>query len=158
MGDHKDRTGKTRIGKFLKSLGDKAAPLVEAALSVASDITGVKQLEVLAEKISGSKELTDFEKTRSLMLIEKDIEELKQVTERWKADMSSDSWLSKNVRPLFLIYLVVATTVLMALDSINDNGFTVKDVWISLLSSLLITVVVAYFGSRGIEKVKKISK
>ena len=78
----------------------------------------------------------------------------KQVTERWKMDMQSDSWLSKNIRPLVLIFLVVSTVLLIFIDA-GIIAFEVKSSWVDLLQLVLITVIGAYFGGRSLEKVKK---
>jgi len=78
----------------------------------------------------------------------------KQVTERWKLDMNSDSWLSKNIRPLVLIFLVVCTMLLIFIDA-GKISFNVKDSYVDLLQLVLITVIGAYFGGRSLEKVKK---
>ena len=78
----------------------------------------------------------------------------KQVTERWKLDMNSDSWLSKNIRPLVLVFLVIATVLLIFIDAGFIN-FKVQDKWTDLLQLVLITVIGAYFGGRSLEKVKK---
>ena len=78
----------------------------------------------------------------------------KQVTERWKMDMASDSWLSKNIRPLVLIFLVVSTVLIIFIDA-GALQFEVKSSWIDLLQLVLITVIGAYFGGRSLEKVKK---
>jgi len=78
----------------------------------------------------------------------------KQVTERWKMDMQSDSWLSKNIRPLVLIFLVVSTVLLIFIDA-GIIQFEVKSSWVDLLQLVLITVIGAYFGGRSLEKVKK---
>jgi len=78
----------------------------------------------------------------------------KQVTERWKMDMQSDSWLSKNIRPLVLIFLVVSTVLLIFIDA-GIIKFEVKSSWVDLLQLVLITVIGAYFGGRSLEKVKK---
>jgi hypothetical protein len=78
----------------------------------------------------------------------------KQVTERWKMDMNSDSWLSKNIRPLVLVFLVVATVLLIFIDA-GVISFKVQDKWTDLLQLVLITVIGAYFGGRSLEKVKK---
>jgi len=78
----------------------------------------------------------------------------KQVTERWKMDMNSDSWLSKNIRPLILVFLVVATVLLIFIDA-GVISFKVQDKWTDLLQLVLITVIGAYFGGRSLEKVKK---
>ena len=78
----------------------------------------------------------------------------KQVTERWKMDMQSDSWLSKNIRPLVLVFLVVSTVLMIFIDAGTIN-FIVEDKWTDLLQLVLITVIGAYFGGRSLEKVKK---
>ena len=78
----------------------------------------------------------------------------KQVTERWRLDMNSDSWLSKNIRPLVLIFLVICTMLLIFIDA-GFIKFNVKDSYVDLLQLVLITVIGAYFGGRSLEKVKK---
>ena len=83
-----------------------------------------------------------------------EVEMEKQITERWKMDMGSDSWLSKNIRPLVLVFLVVATVLLIFIDA-GAILFTVQDKWTDLLQLVLITVIGAYFGGRSLEKVKK---
>ena len=78
----------------------------------------------------------------------------KEISSRWSADMQSDSWLSKNVRPLVLIFLVISTVLLIFIDAGAIN-FTVEAKWTDLLQLVLITVIGAYFGGRSLEKVKK---
>lgn len=77
-----------------------------------------------------------------------------QVTDRWKADMASDSYLSKNIRPLVLIYLTIIFTVLSFFDG-NIGGFKVATQYIPIFQSLLITVYGAYFVGRTWEKSKQ---
>ena len=76
-----------------------------------------------------------------------------EVSKRWVADMQSDSYLAKNIRPLVLAFLVVSTVVMVFIDS-GTITFEVKDTWVDLLQIVLITEIGAYFGSRGLEKVK----
>ena len=76
------------------------------------------------------------------------------ITDRWSADMNSDSWLSKNVRPLVLIFLVVSTVLMIFIDAGTIN-FEVEAKWTDLLQLVLITVIGAYFGGRSLEKTKK---
>ena len=83
-----------------------------------------------------------------------EIEMEKNITERWKMDMQSDSWLSKNIRPLVLIFLVVSTVLLVFIDA-GVISFNVEAKWTDLLQLVLITVIGAYFGGRSLEKVKK---
>ncbi len=141
----------TRVGKFLV----KAAPSI---LGVAGDLlpdAGV--LGMVKQLISNDSALPPKDKEEALKLIELDIIEAQEVSKRWTADMSSDSYLSKNTRPMTLIFLTVAMVFLIVLDSL-DIDFGVNVEWIELLKSLLITVYVAYFGSRGVEKFKYISQ
>ena len=83
-----------------------------------------------------------------------EVEMEKNITERWKVDMQSDSWLSKNVRPLTLVFLIVCTMLLIFIDA-GALKFEVKSSWVDLLQLVLITVIGAYFGGRSFEKVKK---
>ena len=78
----------------------------------------------------------------------------KEISSRWEADMKSDSWLSKNVRPMTLIFLVVSTVLLIFIDA-GVIDFVVEAKWTDLLQLVLITVIGAYFGGRSFEKVKK---
>ena len=83
-----------------------------------------------------------------------EVEMEKNITSRWEADLKSDSWLSKNVRPMVLIFLIVCTMLLIFIDA-GALKFNVKDSYIDLLQIVLITVIGAYFGGRSLEKVKK---
>ena len=82
-----------------------------------------------------------------------EVEMEKNITSRWEADLKSDSWLSKNVRPMVLIFLIVCTMLLIFIDA-GAIKFNVKDSYIDLLQLVLITVIGAYFGGRSFEKVK----
>jgi len=99
------------------------------------------------EKLEAEKQIKDM-----IMGYEADMQQ--QVTKRWKVDMASDSWLSKNIRPLVLIFLVVSTVLMIFIDA-GVIAFEVKDTWVDLLQLVLITVIGAYFGGRSLEKVKK---
>jgi hypothetical protein len=83
-----------------------------------------------------------------------EIEMESNITARWEADAKSDSWLSKNVRPSVLIFLIVCTMLLIFIDA-GTIDFEVKTSWVDLLQLVLITVIGAYFGGRSLEKVKK---
>ena len=83
-----------------------------------------------------------------------EVEMEKNITSRWEADLKSDSWLSKNVRPLVMIFLIVCTMLLIFIDA-GALNFEVKSTWVDLLQLVLITVIGAYFGGRSLEKVKK---
>ena len=141
----------TRVGKFLT----KAAPNF---LDVASDLLpDAGLLKMVGNLINKDEVLTPKDKEEALKLLEMDIVEMQEISKRWSSDMSSDSFLSKNTRPMTLIFLTVSMVLLILLDSL-DIEFGVAESWIDLLKSLLITVYVAYFGSRGVEKYNYISQ
>jgi hypothetical protein len=96
-----------------------------------------------------------FKKQMTNILIEAEAEIEKNITERWKADMTSDNKLSKSVRPLVLIFLIVSTIILIFIDS-GFIIFAVDNEWKDLLKMLLMTTVAAYFGGRSYEKGKRI--
>ncbi len=102
---------------------------------------------------SGEEKLEAEQKIKEL-IANYEVEMEKNITSRWEADMKSDSWLSKNVRPLVLIFLVVCTMLIIFVDAGKLN-FNVKDSYIDLLQLVLITVIGAYFGGRSFEKIKK---
>lgn len=111
----------------------------------------------IADKFIRTKEEKDaFEMEMEKIFIEAEAEIQRNVTERWRSDMTSDSWLSKNVRPLVLIFLVACTMVLIFIDA-GAIDFKVEDKWVGLLEVILITVIGAYFGGRSFEKIKKSS-
>ena len=152
MGNHKERTGKTRVGKFLIGVKNVAPSVLE----LASTITGVKDLDKLADAIRGDSEMSTQDKDTALQFLEIDIAEMKEVTKRWESDMVSDSWLSKNVRPLCLISLTVFLFFMIFTDSKTEWNFEIKESYITLMQALLVAVYLAYFGSRGYEKGMKL--
>ena len=77
-----------------------------------------------------------------------------QVSRRWEADMRSDNWLSKNIRPLICIFLTAIFVVLSVFDG-NIGGFVIQESYIPIYQTLLITVYGTYFAGRSIEKIKK---
>jgi cation transport ATPase len=117
----------------------------------------------IAEKISNiidkhtfSKvEKAEFEKEMTEVWINAEADIQKNITDRWKNDMNSDSWLSKNVRPIVLLFLVISTVLMVFIDA-GIISFEVKDNWVDLLQMVLITVIGAYFGGRSYEKIKKL--
>ena len=143
----------TFVGNFLRGVVNVSPEL----LKIAGSVTGVSALSALGERIKGDDSLTSKDKDVALAMIQMDISEAQEVTKRWSADMTSDSYLSKNVRPLALIFLTVSMAVYIVIDSANDN-FVVKTEWIDLLSSLLLVIYAAYFGGRSLEKIQKIRK
>jgi hypothetical protein len=136
----------TKIGAFLT---EKAPKLVSQLGEFLPDQGG---LGIVKNIITKDDTLPPEDKEQAMKLLEIDIMEMQNVSTRWTSDMKSDSWLSKNTRPLTLIYLTLASTILIIIDSFHTM-FDVDTAWVELLKTLLITVYVAYFGSRGAEKI-----
>jgi hypothetical protein len=119
----------------------------------------------IAEKISGivdkhtfSKvERAQFEKEMSEVFIKAEAEIQENITERWKVDLQHGNWLTRSVRPLVLIFLIVSTILMVFIDS-GSIQFNVEEKWTDLLQLTLLTVIGAYFGGRSIEKIKKTNK
>tara|TARA_S200000501_G_scaffold312516_1_gene303576 strand:+ start:983 stop:1384 length:402 start_codon:yes stop_codon:yes gene_type:complete len=80
-----------------------------------------------------------------------------QVSARWEADLKHGSWLSKNIRPITLIFLTAVFVILSLFDG-NMGEFTISDAYVPVYQTLLMTVYAAYFAGRSIEKVKKVTK
>ena len=118
-------------GELIKNVGD-----------VVDNLTTTDE-----ERLEAKQKLKD-------MIMSHEAQMQKEVTERWKFDMQSDSWLSKNIRPMVLIFLVVSSIVLIFIDG-GVISFVVEANWINLLQITLLTVIGAYFGGRSYEKVKK---
>ena len=119
-----------------------ATELIKGVGGVLDNLTTTKE-----EKLTAEEKIKD-------MILGYEGEMQKQVSERWKSDMNSDSWLSKNVRPMTLIFLIICTMLLIFIDA-GFLSFDVKDSYVDLLQLVLITVIGAYFGGRSLEKVKK---
>lgn len=141
----------TKVGKFLKSIGSTLGDNVGDILPDSGFLGVFKRI------IDKDSTLSPQDKETALKMLEMDLSELQEVSKRWDSDMKSDSWLSKNTRPITLIYLTVATTLYIVLDSLNIS-FDIDESWVELLKTLLVTIYVAYFGSRGFEKYQTIKK
>tara|TARA_R100000278_G_scaffold122115_1_gene107522 strand:+ start:223 stop:618 length:396 start_codon:yes stop_codon:yes gene_type:complete len=127
------------LKKIFSSAG---GDLVESVGGVLDNLTTSKE-----EKLEAKRKLKE-------LILSHEAEMEKQITNRWTADMNSDSWLSKNVRPMVLIFLIVCTMLLIFIDA-GAISFEVEEKWTDLLQLVLITVIGAYFGGRSVEKVKK---
>jgi len=116
----------------------------------------------ILEKISGvadkfiqtKEEKADFEKQMTQIMIDAEAAMQKNVTERWKADLEHGNWLTRSVRPLVLIFLIISTVILVFIDS-GSIKFAVDEKWTDLLQLVLMTTIGAYFGGRSVEKFKK---
>ena len=119
-----------------------AKELVEGVGGVLDNLTTTKEEKLEAQR-KIQKLVSDYETKME-----------QNITDRWSADMNSDSWLSKNVRPLVLIFLVVCTVLMIFIDA-GSIKFVVEEKWTDLLQLVLITVIGAYFGGRSFEKRSK---
>jgi len=147
----KKKFHETKVGQFLS----QAAPGILGTVGEVLPNNGV--LGLVKNLIHKDPALPVEDKEKALKLLEQDMIEMQEVSKRWESDMKSDSWLSKNTRPLSLIFLSVMTIAFIWVDSHETLSFTVEQEWIGLLKTLTTTVYVAYFGSRGAEKFKTIS-
>ena len=147
----KKKFHETKVGQFLS----KTAPGILGTVGEVLPDNGV--LGLVKNLIHKDPVLPAEDKEKALKLLEQDMIEMQEISKRWDSDMKSDSWLSKNTRPLSLIFLSVMTIAFIWVDSHENISFTVEQEWISLLKTLTTTVYVAYFGSRGAEKFKTIS-
>ena len=148
MGNYKDKNGTTRVGDFLRKLAKGDALKVVGSL-VSGDIQGA------IKAITNDTTMTEAEREHALKVMQLDIQEMESVTRRWESDNNADSFLTKNIRPLSLVFLTVTTVLLIFLDSF-DATISVPSEWVELLKSLLLGIYIAYFGSRGLEKYRSI--
>jgi hypothetical protein len=130
------------MGVFNKLFSGGASKLVESVGGVIDNLVTTDE-----EKLDAKRKLKE-------MIMNHEVQMEKNITDRWTADMNSDSWLSKNVRPMVLIFLIVCTMILIFIDA-GTIKFEVEEKWTDLLQLVLITVIGAYFGGRSVEKFKK---
>ena len=147
----KKRFKDTKVGKCLT---DKVPAILGIVGDVLPDAGVLGVVKGLIEKEDPAI-LPPEDKEKAMKLLELDMIELQEVSKRWESDMKSDSWLSKNTRPMTLIYLTVIMSLYIILDSL-DIAFDIDESWIELLKTLLVTIYVSYFGSRGFEKYSSI--
>ena len=118
----------------------------------------IKDVGNIIDNLHTSKE----EKAEAKQKLEQILAEAEQaaqahVSARWEADLKHGSWLSKNIRPLTLIFLTAIFTILSIFDG-NVGEFTIGEAYVPVYQTLLMTVYAAYFAGRSIEKVKKVTK
>ena len=130
------------MGVLNKLFSGGASKLVESVGGVLDNVITTKD-----EKLEAKRKLKE-------LILSHEAEMERNITDRWSADMNSDSWLSKNVRPMTLIFLVVSTVLMIFIDA-GTIQFVVEEKGTDLLQLVLITVIGAYFGGRSLEKRKK---
>jgi len=139
----------TKVGVWLK---DKAPQVLDTVGDLLPDqgALGVVKRLIDLEPNMTAQEKMEFEK----MIMEYEANAQDNVTERWNADMMSDSWLSKNVRPMVLMYLILSFTIFVITDSIENVAFNINENYVDVFSVLMTTAFTAYFAGRSYEKIK----
>ena len=152
MSKPKKKFAETTIGKLLFGAASMANPTLG---NILKGVTSPKE----AIAAIGKSDVSADEKIKLQQLIyEQQNKEMEAITSRWEADSKSDSWLSKNVRPMVLIWCIVIFSFAGILDSVESIPFTIHDNWNDTFEKVMMAVVLAYFGGRSGEKVTSIFK
>ena len=114
----------------------------------------IEKIGDVVDKLSTSdEERMEAKRMMKQILLDAEAKGQEQVTRRWEADMKSDNWLSKNIRPLICIFLTAMFIIISIFDG-NLGEFVIAPAYIPIYQTLLITVYGAYFAGRSIEKIK----
>ena len=140
----------TFFGNLWRGIVKNNIPLGE---TIVAAIDGGNPIEVI-KAITEDKDIAVKDKETMLADLEQDVIEMQEITKRWQSDMLSDSWLSKNIRPLSIAFLTLTLFIYIILDS-SLEGFKISSEWVSLLGNLLMLVYGGYFGARTLEKIRK---
>ena len=152
MSDKKKKFAQTTVGKLLFGAASLVNPTLGNLISGAS--TPAEAIAAI-----GKSDVSSEEKIKLQQLIfEQQNKEMEAVTSRWQADSISDSWLSKNVRPLVLVWCIVIFSLAGILDSVESIPFNIGVTWNDTFEKVMMAVVLAYFGGRSSEKVTSIFK
>jgi hypothetical protein len=152
------------LGLLSSAIQAKGKEVVEKTLGVKiadnptpEDVAKLRQLQYDHEErlIELGIEKARLEQQELAALLEAQANQENNVSDRWKADMGSDSWLSKNIRPMTLIYILSAYLLFAALSA---AGINVQESYVSLLGQWGMLVMTAYFGGRTVEKVMEMRK
>lgn len=154
MSKYKDKNGTTRVGDLLRKMAEAGKNVSKPILEIASNLTGVASLKDLGSLIAGDKQLSETDKELLLKELEYDMSEMQEVTKRWQSDNSTDSYMTRNIRPLTLGFLTLTLFVYIILDS-SLEGFSVDSEWVGLLKGLMMLAYGGYFGVRSAEKIFK---
>lgn len=146
MSKERSKIRDTNLGAWLK---DKAPGILDTVGDLLPDKGGLGVVKNLLDREP------DIDPEEAKAKLEAEVEFQNNVSERWKADMSSDVKLAKYIRPVTLISLMTMFMVTMVLDSMDQLPFNVKDSYVSLLEILMLTSFGAYFAGRTIEKSRK---
>lgn len=148
---YRDEHGTTRVGDALRWMATAGKAIAPEILGMAGTITGVEGLKKLGKAISGNSEMSESDKEYALKQLELDINEAKELTKRWEADMKSDSWMSKNVRPI----VVFNFTLMIDVVIIGSMwGRSLGEAYLPLLMTMGVTAIGGYFTLREFGKYK----
>ena len=142
----------TTVGQLLFG----AASVINPTLG--NVLQGVTSPKEAIEAITKSDASLDDKIKLQQLIYDQQNKEIQSITSRWQADASSDSWLSKNVRPLVLVWCIVIFSLAGILDSIEDLPFHINTLWNDTFEKVMMSVILAYFGGRTTEKATKIFK
>ena len=148
----KKKFKETTVGKLLFGAASMINPTLGKVLS------GVSSPEEAIAEIGKSKISNEDKIKLQQMIYDQQNKEIESITSRWEADSLSDSWLSKNVRPLVLVWCIVVFSLAGILDSIESVPFNIGVTWNDTFEKVMMAVVLAYFGGRTAEKSTSIFK
>jgi hypothetical protein len=152
MSNPKKKFAETTVGKLLLGAASIANPTLG---NVLKGVTSPKE----AIAAIGKSDASSDDKIKLQQLIyDQQNKEMEAITNRWLADSKSDSWLSKNVRPMILIWCIVVFSFAGILDSVETIPFVIHDNWNDTFEKVMMAVILAYFGGRSGEKVTSIFK
>ena len=152
MSKPKKKFKDTTVGKLLMG----AASVINPALgNVLQGVMSPK--EAIAEITKADVSVEDKIKLQQL-IYEQQNKEIEAITTRWQADSMSDSWLSKNVRPLVLVWCIIIFSLAGILDSVESIPFQINALWNDTFEKVMMAVVLAYFGGRTTEKATSLFK
>jgi len=140
----------TFFGNLWRGVVKNNIPLGE---TIVDALDGGNPIDVI-KAITKDKDIPVKDKETMLADLEQDVMEMQEITKRWESDVSSNSWLASNIRPLSLAFLTLSLFIYIVLDSALE-GFKIDDEWVSLLGNLLMLVYGGYFGARTLEKIRK---
>jgi len=152
------------LGLLSSAIQAKGKQVVEDALGVKisdnpsdAEVAKLRQLQFDHEErlleLGIEKARLEQEELKALLAAQANQEN--NISDRWKADMSSDSWMSKNVRPMTLVYILTAYLLFALLDG---AGYKISETYITLLGQWGLIVMTAYFGGRTVEKVMEMRR
>ena len=142
----------TTVGKLLFGAASIVNPQLGAVLN------GVTSPKDAIAEITKAKIPTEDKIKLQTLIYEQQNKEMEEISTRWKADAASDSWLSKNVRPLVLVWCIVVFSFAGILDSVDSIPFNIGTTWNDTFEKVMMAVILAYFGGRTTEKASSIIK